>query len=178
MLIGKVLINISKQLNKLLEILCILIFIVMTLVIWGQVFYRYVLNYGIPWAEEIARFLLIWLGFFGSAIVFYEQGHVSIDFIIEKFSPNRQRWIKILNLFLALYFFFFLFKYGFDYAYFGIRLISPATGISRFWSHLAVPVGCVFLILHNVTLIYNKAILKINKEKIDNLNNLDSFKKL
>jgi TRAP-type C4-dicarboxylate transport system permease small subunit len=139
----------------------------MTLVIWGQVFYRYVLNYGIPWAEEVARFLLVWLGFLGSAIVFYEQGHVSIDFIIEKFPSNSIRWIKIFHLLLSLFFFIFLIKYGYDYAIFGKKLVSPATGISRFWAQLAVPVGSLFLILHSITLIYKRMIIKINKEKFN-----------
>lgn len=161
--------NISKNINNILEKVCIVAYFVMTIVMLGQVFFRYVLNYGIPWAEEVSKFMLVWLGFLGSAIVFYEQRHVSIDFLIEKLSSKNLRWIKIVQTLLSLFFFIYLFKYGYDYTVFGKKLVSPATGISRFWPQLSIPVGSFFLIFHSITLIYEKLFTKTGNGKIDQL---------
>lgn len=161
--------NISKNINNILEKICIFAYFVMTIVMLGQVFFRYVLNYGIPWAEEVSKFMLVWLGFLGSAIVFYEQRHVSIDFLIEKLSSKNLRLVKIIQLFLSLFFFIYLFRYGYDYAVFGIKLKSPATEISRFWPQLSIPVGSFFLIFHSISLIYERLFIKTDNGKIDQL---------
>ena len=54
---------------------------VMTLdVLWG-VFTRYVMADQASWSEELARFLLIWIGILGAAYASGQRMHLSIDLL-------------------------------------------------------------------------------------------------
>lgn len=143
--------SLGRTVNSILEKICLIMLVGMTCIIWLQVFYRYFLRVGLPWAEEVSKYLMVWMALLGAAIVLYEQSHVSIDFFIEKLGIIRP--LKILHLLLGIAFFVLMIIYGFDYAFFGMRLISPATGIRRFWPYLAIPVGGIFLFLQSIILL-------------------------
>ena len=136
--------NVGDWVRKLLEMMTFVLFTTMTIIVWAQIFYRFILGDGIIWAEEISKYMMVWMALLGAAIVYYENGHISINFFINKFREHK--WLKVLHLLLAAVLFVFLLIYGIDYAEFGKRFISPASGIRRFWPYLAVPVGSVFLL--------------------------------
>ena len=122
-----------------------------------QVFYRYVLNTGISWAEELSKMLLIWLLFLGFSIVFYEKIIIRVDFFINKIKKRKiSSYFKIYHLLLSMIFFILLIVYGIDYTIFGKRLISTMMGIRKFWIFLAVPVGGLLLLIQNIILLINK----------------------
>jgi TRAP-type C4-dicarboxylate transport system permease small subunit len=58
--------------------------VIMTLdVLWG-VFTRYVMSNQASWSEELARFLLIWIGILGAAYASGQRMHLSIDLLANK----------------------------------------------------------------------------------------------
>ena len=138
----------SQRINTFLERVSALLFIVMTFIVWAQVFLRHLLGGGIVWAEEISKYMMVWMALLGSAVVYYENGHIAIEFIISKF--RCLRGIRIFHVVVSLFLFVLLIIYGFDYAEFGKRLISPASGLRKFWPYLAIPVGGIFLLLQGV----------------------------
>ena len=68
--------------------LVLLIFWVLALVVFLQFFSRYVLNAAIVWTEEIARYLLIAVGFLGSAIAARKRAHIYMEFAY-RFFPRK-----------------------------------------------------------------------------------------
>lgn len=46
-----------------------------------SVFFRYVLNDAIFWSEEVSRYLMIWMGFFGMSLATRDREHVGITFV-------------------------------------------------------------------------------------------------
>ncbi len=134
--------------NKILEVFCFVLFVIMIIIVWTQIFYRYVLGDGIIWAEEVSKYMMVWIAMLGAAIVYQEGGHISIRFFIDKF--GNARWIAIFHIALAALLYVFLIIYGFDYAAFGRRFISSASGIRRFWPYLAIPVGGIFLLYYSI----------------------------
>ena len=136
---------ISSVVNKIAMRISILFFIIMTLIIWVQVFYRFILGGGIAWSEEIAKFLMVWMALLGSSVLLREGRHIAINFFISKFSFLR--YILFFHAILSAILFVLLIYYGIDYATFGFKLISPASGIRRFWPYLSIPVGGGFLLI-------------------------------
>ena len=47
------------------------------------VFFRYVLNSALPWPEEIASNLLVWISFFGAYLALRREGHISFDMLLD-----------------------------------------------------------------------------------------------
>ena len=53
-----------------------------------QVFTRYVLSAPLPWSEEIARLLVVWLTFVGAGFVSSRNAHIAVD-ILAVYLPKR-----------------------------------------------------------------------------------------
>jgi TRAP-type C4-dicarboxylate transport system permease small subunit len=69
-----------------------------------QVFFRYVAGIPVPWTEESARYLGIWMVFMGAAAAIAKETHIKITFILERF-PARTR--VLFELFIDLIMFLF-----------------------------------------------------------------------
>lgn len=79
---------IKKASDRFLAAACVILFAVLVLTVVWQVFSRQVLNSPSAWTSELAQYLFVWLGLFGSALVFAERGHIAVDFLVRKF-PQR-----------------------------------------------------------------------------------------
>lgn len=72
-------------------------------VVW-QVFSRYVLNQPSTLTDELARFLMIWVGLLGAAYTVGAQRHLAIDLFTMTLSPRRQALFSvIINLLILLF---------------------------------------------------------------------------
>lgn len=127
----------------------IVLFVIMTLIVWAQIFYRFILGDGIVWAEEIAKFLMVWMALLGASVLFAEGGHIAINYFISKLACLR--YILMSHAILSAVLFVLLIYYGIDYAAFGLKSISPASGVRKFWPYLAIPVGGGFLFVQAFT---------------------------
>jgi TRAP-type C4-dicarboxylate transport system permease small subunit len=95
---------IENRLNTILEKILITILGVMVINVSWQVFSRYVLANPSSFTDELARYLMIWLGVMGTAYVSGKRLHVAIDILPDKLSPKRQvKLKKIINLIIILF---------------------------------------------------------------------------
>lgn len=62
----------------------ILFFLVIT-VTCIQVICRYVFNHSLVWSEELVRFMVVWMCLVGSAVSNFDDDHMTINIIVEKF---------------------------------------------------------------------------------------------
>ena len=60
----------------------------MTLIILAQVFFRYIVGSALPWPDEAARFLMLWMTAFIAPSAYRWGGFVSID-LLSDFLPKR-----------------------------------------------------------------------------------------
>lgn len=49
---------------------------------------RAVLNHSLPWADELARMLFIWLIFLGAAAAFARFEHIAVDILVRRLTPR------------------------------------------------------------------------------------------
>jgi C4-dicarboxylate transporter DctQ subunit len=139
----------SAVANKIAINATVVLFTIMTLIVWVQIFFRFILGGGIAWSEEIAKYMMVWMALLGSSVLFREGGHIAINYFISKFSFLR--YILMFHAILSAVLFVLLIYYGIDYAAFGFKSISPASGIRRFWPYLSIPVGGGFLLIQAFT---------------------------
>ena len=64
-------------------------------VLW-QVISRYLLSSPSSFTDELAGFLLIWVGVLGAAYVAGRKEHLAIDILVQRSPPARQRRLHIL----------------------------------------------------------------------------------
>jgi TRAP-type C4-dicarboxylate transport system, small permease component len=67
--------------------------------LFTNVVLRYFFQSSIFWAEEMLRYLIVWITFIGASACVKEESHISIDVLSNALSPAGQRGLKIfLNL--------------------------------------------------------------------------------
>lgn len=76
----------------------------MTLLILGQVFWRYVLEAPFVWSEELSLLLMTWITFLGASLLLMRQEHLGIEIFVEMMPPAAARFSLLLGRILILVF--------------------------------------------------------------------------
>lgn len=120
--------------------LAVLMFIMTLDVLWG-VFTRYALGSQASWSEELARFLLIWIGILGAAYASGQNMHLAIDLLSPKLKPKSQITLATaINLLIILFAFCVLVVGGF-------RLIYVTQVLGQISPALQIPMTVVYAVL-------------------------------
>jgi TRAP-type C4-dicarboxylate transport system permease small subunit len=92
----------KSTIDKYLAYLLVFLMAIITLdVLWG-VFTRYALGSQAGWTEELARYLLIWIGMLGTAYASGQKMHLAIDLLSPKLSPQAQAKLSVfINILIA-----------------------------------------------------------------------------
>jgi TRAP-type C4-dicarboxylate transport system permease small subunit len=83
-------IAVKTILDRALTAVCVVLFAALVLDVTWQVFSRQVLGSPSGWSEELAKYLFIWLGLFGAALVFGERGHIAMDVVVRRLPRTAQ----------------------------------------------------------------------------------------
>ena len=75
---------------------------IMVLVILLQVFFRYILNNALPWPDELARFLMLWMTGLIAPSAYRWGGFVSIEMLPQLLPKIIESLLVILLLSLSL----------------------------------------------------------------------------
>ena len=115
--------------------------------IFVGVFSRYVLNNALPWYEESAKYLMLWMVFTACPIVLKQGGHISLDVLPRSFAPRLQR-VNYLIIYTAIIAFLGILVWqGFGLAWIARKQTPTSVPISFFFVYLAIPFGAVVMLL-------------------------------
>jgi TRAP-type C4-dicarboxylate transport system permease small subunit len=145
-------------LDKILGgVLVVLMLIMVTAVSW-QVFSRYILQASSSFTEEIARFLLIWIGILGAAYVSGQQQHLSIDILAPKLSVKNRIRLKIgINILIILFCLTVMIIGGSNLVYLNYLLgqTSAALNIPLGAVYTVIPISGVLVIAYKINELLN-----------------------
>ena len=177
LLIFRFLENINTFILRIGRQLAWIAILLMVIVIIIQVFFRYVLNNALPWPDEVARFLMLWMTGLIAPSAYRWGGFVSID-MLERFLPKILANLLIfMILLISLAVLFIGFEMGLKHINAGwifssssikipFSLIGGKTEAMKLaWMYMSLPIGIFLLILVNIELILRN-ILSITS-KID-----------
>ncbi len=133
--------TIRKHLDRFLaNFVTILMGVLVVNVLW-QVISRYIVGHPSAFTDELAGFLLIWVGLLGATYITGKKEHLAIDLLHHKLSPKGKIKVNvIINVLIALFAFAILIVGGTNLVYITLRL-------SQVSSALQMPVGYVYLVL-------------------------------
>ena len=152
--------------------------LLMVIVIIIQVFFRYVLNNALPWPDEVARFLMLWMTGLIAPSAYRWGGFVSID-MLQRFLPKILSNILVfLILIISLTVLLIGFEMGLKHINAGwifssssIKLPYSLLGgkteaMKLAWMYMSLPIGILLLISVNIELTL-KTILSIFSSQIN-----------
>lgn len=148
----------KHTLDKILGVLLVFLMAVMVIAVSWQVFSRYVLQASSSFTEEIARFLLIWIGILGAAYIAGQQKHLSIDILAPRLNPkNRVRLKIVINILIILFCLFVLVIGGSNLVYLNYLLgqTSAALNIPLGAVYMVIPISGVLVIAYKVNELFN-----------------------
>lgn len=120
----------------------------MSIIVFAAVMVRYTSDVSIPWAEEVARYLMIWLTFLGIGPVLRVGGHVAIESLQDALVESSARLLRVLVLSICAGFCVLLSWSGVMLMERTVYQTTAVTEISFAWVSAAVPVGAVLSLWH------------------------------
>lgn len=161
-----------KILNKILtyfeNTLIVTGLLSVTFVLFINVVLRYIFKSGIVWAEEYARYAIIWIVMAGSGAAVRENMHMSITALVDVTKGRTFHFvINMFVLVVSLIFSLFL-------VYAGIRLtlsmiannqLSPALEIPLWWIYISIPIGGVLMTIRYIQSFFKQLYDYKNNEK-------------
>ncbi len=84
--------KIIRWLNEHLEEYAIVILTsLMTVLLFLQVLFRFVLNLPLAWVEEISLYSMVWLCYFGGSLAIKKREHLKMEIITNFLKPKAKK---------------------------------------------------------------------------------------
>ncbi len=120
----------------------------MSCIVFANVALRYTTNLSITWAEEVARYMMVWMTFLGAGLTLRYGGHVAISNLMDALSPKAQRVLRAVIVVCLFIFFAVMIWVGYNYAMRMRFQLTPATRIPFSYVYAAIPVGFFLMAVH------------------------------
>ena len=132
---------IKRKIDFILAWALIIIMAAMTLNVLWQVFSRFILQNPSSFTDELARYMLVWIGILGAAYVSGQKMHLAIDLLSTKLKRKSKSYLEIFIQLSVFIFSFAVMVIG------GIRLVYITMKLNQISASLQVSLGYVYLVL-------------------------------
>ena len=157
----------SEKLNKIVGVILIALSAPLVGVVLYAVFMRYVLNNAPTWSEEVARYLMVWMGLLASSIALKKGQHIGLTAIVDKIFSSYKKYAHIAADLFMLFFFAVVFTQGVSMTKFVSIQRSPSANIPMWIPYMSVPAGSLLMLIQTICLLLEKFKPQKKEEKWD-----------
>ncbi len=133
--------NFRQRIDKILEFFLVVLMGTLVINVVWQVLSRFVFKNPSSFTDELATFLLIWVGLAGAAYVKGKNEHLAIDILHTKLSPKSLNKMMIFINFLVIVFSGTVMVVG------GVWLVYTRFVLGQLSASIQVPLGYVYMIV-------------------------------
>lgn len=133
--------RLREIIDKALEWFLVALMSILVIDVLWQVTSRYVMNSPSNFTDELAGFLLIWVGLLGAAYVAGKRQHLAIDLLVQRSSPKRKHQLEMIISIVIIIFAVTVMIIG------GSWLVYTRFYLSVKSAALGLPLGIVYLVL-------------------------------
>jgi TRAP-type C4-dicarboxylate transport system permease small subunit len=127
--------------DVVLKNVLIVLMVAMVAAVSWQVISRYVFSSPSSWTEEIARFLMIWIGVLGAAYAFRTGVHLGLDILPKKLTGRSAELLKQFTVFVVILFAVTVLVIG------GGSLVSLTWELRQYSAVLGLPIALVYSVI-------------------------------
>lgn len=139
--------KISYWVDQIVRIFITIFLIAMTFILAIQIIDRAIFQGGIVWADELARFLMIAMVFFGASVAIRDKSHITVS-IFEDWKPSLRKWLAPIQWLAILVYSIILLKVGIDILEIVVPQRSPNMEISMGIVYAVFPISAAIMIIH------------------------------
>jgi TRAP-type C4-dicarboxylate transport system permease small subunit len=133
--------NVLAALDHALRWALIVLMVGLVLAVTWQVISRYLFASPSSWTEEIARFLLIWIGTLGAAYAFRLNAHIGLDLLPKKLTGAAAQRLHWFTQCVIIVFAVAVLVIG------GSRLVYLTWDLRQYSAVLGLPIAVVYSII-------------------------------
>ncbi len=133
--------KITKWIDNGLRQFLITLMAVLVITVSWQVFTRFILRDPSSYTEELARFLLIWIGLLGASYALRTKAHLGIDILLRRSVGTQKKIVEIIVYGFIILFAFFIMILG------GYRLVSITLDLNQLSAAIGIKMGYIYIVL-------------------------------
>ena len=145
--------TIRQRIDKIIEVVLVALMSILVIDVLWQVFSRYVLTAPSSFTDELAGFLLIWVGLLGAAYVAGKNEHLAIDLMLQKMKGiKKRRFQTIINMVVGVFALFVMVFGGcwLVYTRFYLGVNSAALALPLGYVYVIVPISGILIIYYSI----------------------------
>ena len=130
-----------RTIDKVLQLALALLMTAMVASVVWQVLSRYLFVVPAAWTEELARFLLIWIGMLGAAYAYGQGSHLGIDLLAGKLqAAGKQTLHRVVHLVCFLFAASVLIAGGWS-------LVAMTWELKQYSAAMGLPIAFVYAVI-------------------------------
>ena len=141
--------KVKKILDNLVEGVCMVLVTALAVVVFLQVFNRFVLKAPLSWSEDLAMLLFQWVAFLGAAVGVKRSRHFGIELVVKKLSAGTRYWIEmavvpvIVGIVAVV-----MITEGYRVIQFNYNRVYSSMDLSYVWAYLPIPVSGILILIY------------------------------
>ena len=133
--------------SNIVEWVAAVLVVGLAVVVFLQVFNRFILKTPLAWSEDLAMLLFQWVSFLGAAVGVKRMRHFGIELVVKKLSEKARHRIELLTPLIIGIVAVTLITEGMKLIQVNRYRVYASMDVSYVWAFLAIPVsGCLMLI--------------------------------
>ena len=133
--------------SNIVEGVAAILVVALAVVVFLQVFNRYVLKAPLAWSEDLAMLLFQWVTFLGAAIGVKRMSHFGIELVVRNLPEKIHRAIEYIVPVLVGMVALIMITEGIELLSYNRFRIYSSMNLSYTWAYLPIPIsGCLMII--------------------------------
>ena len=129
------------------EIIGSILFVIMLVVLVVQILSHQGIGAPLLWSEQLSKLIFIYMGYLGVVSCIKDNSHVSIDVLVNRFSPKWQTAVYVMNQVLILVALLFVLYISLPILERQTRFEIVSLNISYYYMYIALPIMTGLMIL-------------------------------
>ena len=156
--------KVTKVIDKAEDICLVVMFALMVFFIFLQVIMRFVVGHSLVWSEELGKFIFVWLSWLGISIGERRNEHIKITLLTDRLPAKWQKVFEILAYLVLLAILGVIIYYSVILVEFQVKVKYAGIKISTSWGYLSLLLGCSFMVLRIIAVLYRDIRALITKD--------------
>jgi TRAP-type C4-dicarboxylate transport system permease small subunit len=141
---------VKKVLDTCIEATCAVMVVALAVIVFVQVFNRFVLQTPLAWSEDLAMLLFQWVVFLGAALGVSRMRHFGIELVVRQFPERVRHWVELLTPVVMAIVAAVMIIQGWAILSINRNRIFATMDLSYTWAFLPIPLSGVLILFYLV----------------------------
>ncbi len=142
----------KKLADNLVEAVSAAMVVALTVIVFVQVFNRFVLKTPLAWSEDLAMLLFQWVVFLGAAVGVKRMRHFGIELVVRQLPERMRYWVEVTTPLVMAVVALVMIVQGLTILSFNRNRIYSTMDLSYTWAYLPIPLSGILIILYLIPL--------------------------